>query len=75
MNTKICQNCDEPGPWQRRLSADIIQEVRGIDDERQLRVATVDSQVQEGRSFECLNCGWRCPAPLWWNGLEEVVRE
>lgn len=72
--TKVCRQCGECGPWQRRLSADVIQEVKGIDEERQLHVATVDHQLLEGRSFECLNCGWKCPSPIWWNGLDEVSR-
>lgn len=72
MITKICRHCGEPGPWQRSFSADIIQDVKGVDEDRQLHVETVDQRVLENRSFECLSCGRKYPGPIWWNGLDEV---
>lgn len=72
MKTKVCRRCGEPGPWKRTFSADIIQDVKGIDDEKQIHVETVDKRISEHRSYKCTNCGYNYPAGVWWNGLEET---
>ena len=70
--TKVCRHCGEAGPWKRKISADVIQDVEGIDDDRKLHVETVEKRLLEKRSYECLNCGRKYPGPIWWNGLDET---
>jgi hypothetical protein len=70
--TKVCQRCGHSGPWKRKLTVSIFQDVIGIDGDQQLHVETTDYQFQEGRTFRCLSCGASYPAPMWKNGLEDA---